>query len=292
MDAAQMELVALSSATLVALASTIFFLLVVKAWSALTHSTSGTRFPKSIMLEAAQRYRDELARHGQEQSIYLATGLMFAVVFFLAVIFRPDDMFADVPQWQHIVVVILLAVAVGFLVFRLTTIVILRRKLSFIRDANMATGHSLQKLTANKNRVFHDVRCGAGTIDSVIVGLHGVYTVSVIARKPGKDNRIRLEGDQILFADDKSVSVQRSGTKSVRLAKEIRLATGNSIRVRSVIAVPGWEVVSQLSDDYLVVNERNVAMLTGWRDEKDYLLNEDVETIHQMLTERCTRFST
>lgn len=156
----------------------------------------------------------------------------------------------------------------------------------------MATGNSLQKLTSHKNRVFHDVCCGAGTIDSVIVGLHGVYTVSVIARKPGKDNQLRLKDDQLIFPREEVVSVQRSRTKSVRLAKEIRLTTGNNIRVRSVIAVPGWEVVSQVSSDFMVVNERNVAMLTGWRDEKDYLLNEDVETIHQMLTERCTRFST
>lgn len=285
-----MELVALSSATLVALASTIFFLLVIKAWSAFAHSTTGTRFPKSIMLEAAQRYRDELAKHGREQSIYLASGLMFAVVFFLSVLLRPDDMFADIPKWQHIVVVILLAIAIAFLLFRLTTIVIARRQLSFVRDANMATGHSLQKLTANKNRVFHDVPCSAGTIDSVVVGLHGVYTVSVIARKPGKDNRVRLKDDQLVFANEEAVSVQRSGNKSARLAKEIRKVTGNSIRVRSVIAVPGWEVDSQASNDYLVVNERNAVMLTGWRDESDYLLNEDVETIHQMLTERCTRF--
>ena len=91
-----MELVTLSSATLVALASTIFFLLIIRAWSAFAHSTTGTRFPKSIMLEAAQRYRDELVRHGREQSIYLASGLLFAVVFFLSVLLRPDEIFADI----------------------------------------------------------------------------------------------------------------------------------------------------------------------------------------------------
>ena len=45
----------------------------------------------------------------------------------------------------------------------------------------MATGHALQRLVTNGNRVFHDVECAAGTIDHVVVGLQGIYTVSVIA---------------------------------------------------------------------------------------------------------------
>ena len=50
-----------------------------------------------------------------------------------------------------------------------------------------------------------------------------------------------------------------------------------------VIAVPGWEVVSQSSEDYLVVNESNLVMMSGWKDPSDYLLDEDVEQIHDYL---------
>jgi hypothetical protein len=156
----------------------------------------------------------------------------------------------------------------------------------------MATGHSLQKLSANQNRVFHDVPCGSLVIDNVIVGLQGIYAVSVIARMPGKDNRVRLRGDTLTFAPEKqSLSVTRSGAKSVRLAKELGQLLGHEVRVRSVIAVPGWEIESQVSDDYLVVNERNLSMLSGWRDEQDFLMTEDVARIQGLLTKRCTRFS-
>jgi len=155
----------------------------------------------------------------------------------------------------------------------------------------MATGHSLQKLTANQNRVFHFVPCGSQVIDNVIVGLQGIYAVSVIAKMPGKDNRVRLRGDTLTFAPGKeALSVTRSGAKSVRLAKELGELVGHEVRVRSVIAVPGWEIDSQVSDDYLVVNERNLSMLSGWKDQNDYLLNEDVASIQNMLTQRCTRF--
>jgi hypothetical protein len=32
-------------------------------------------------------------------------------------------------------------------------------------------------------------------------------------------------------------------------------------------------------------------MLSGWKDQADYLMNEDVEAIQKLLTQRCTRFT-
>ena len=159
-------------------------------------------------------------------------------------------------------------------------------------DANMATGHALQKLTSNRNRAFHDVRCQAGIIDNVIVGLHGIYAISVIAKKPGKNNQVRLKGDELSFAPGKeTISVSRSGKKSAQLARELRKIVNHEVRVRPVIAIPGWEVESQSSDDYLVVNERNLAMMSGWKEQADYLMDEDVAAIQNLLTKRCTRFT-
>ena len=288
-----MSLVAISGAATIALASTIVFLLIVKSWQAFAQSVvTTTRFPQSIMLEAAQRFRDELERLGREQSIYLIAALVFTVIFAITYLLPPQGMFENLPQWQLILVLVLFAAAALYTGYRLMRIVVAKRRIAFVRDANMATGHALQKLTSNQNRVFHDVPCSAGVIDNVIVGLHGIYAVSVIARKPGKDNRVRLRGDELSFAPgNTTISISRSGTKSGRLAKEIRKLVKHDVRVRSVVAVPGWEIESQVSDEYLVVNERNLAMLSGWKDEKDYLMNEDVEAVQKMLTKRCTRFS-
>ena len=288
-----MSLTALSGAATIALTSTIIFLLIVKSWHALTQSVvTTTRFPHSIMLEAAQRFRDELERLGREQSVYLIAALVFAVIFVISYLLPPQGMFEDLPQWQLIVVLVLFGAAALYTLYRLLRIVITKRRLAFMRDANMATGHALQKLTGNRNRVFHDVPCGRGVIDNVVVGLHGIYAISVIARKPGKDNRVRLRGDELSFAPGHvAMSVSRSGTKSGRLANQIRKLLKHDVRVRSVVVVPGWEIESQVSDEYLVVNERNLAMLSGWKDQRDFLMNEDVDIVQNMLTERCTRFS-
>ena len=79
------------------------------------------------------------------------------------------------------------------------------------------------------------------------------------------------------------------GQRTQALAREFKKALQHEVRVRCVIAVPGWEIESQASSEYLIVNERNLAMLRGWKDENDYLLNEQVETLHDLMTERCTR---
>jgi len=286
-----MDLTVLSGSAAIALASTIIFLLVVKSWSAFAKSTATTRFPESIMLEPAQRIRDKIVRYSQEQSVYLVSALVFTVVFSIVYLFPPLELFDNVPDWQLYVVLALLGIALAALAYKIVRIVIARRRLLFSQDASMATGHALQKITVNQNRVFHDVPSAAGTIDNVVVGLHGIYTVSVIARRPGKEDRATLKGDRLSFGEKDIVSVKRSATKSQQLAKEIRKVTGHDIRVRSVIAIPGWQIESQQSSDFLVVNERNLAMLTGWKDQKDYLMNEDVEAVHKLLTERCTRFA-
>jgi hypothetical protein len=286
-----MDLTAVSGAATIALASTIILLLAMKSWAVFAKSTTSTRFPESIMLEAAQRIRDKLDKLSHDQSAYLVSALVFTVVFCIFYLVQPQGMFDDVPQWQLIVVLVLLGIASGFAAYRLGQTIITKRKLLFHRDAVMATGHALQKLTANQNRVFHDVPCSAGTIDNVIVGLQGIYTISVIARPAGKNNQAALKGDRLSFGDKQAVSVKRAAAKSAQLAKEIRKVTGHDIRVRSVIAIPGWEIDSQQSTDFLAVNERNLAMLTGWRDQKDYLMNEDVEAVQKLLTKRCTRFA-
>ena len=71
------------------------------------------------------------------------------------------------------------------------------------------------------------------------------------------------------------------------LEREFRRLVDHRVRVRSVIAVPGWTVEAQNSDEHLLVNEKTLAMLSGWKDQADFLMDEDVDAIHRTLTTRC-----
>jgi len=281
-----MSLQAISSAATIALASTIIILLAVKSWHLITQPFSNMRsFPGSIMVEAAQRFRVQLDRLKSEQALYLTLCLMFIVTFGIAVLLRPQDTFGILPDWQNIVVLTAVAIGACYGVYRFIVTIIERRRVTFVRDANMAVGHSLQMLTANRSRVFHEVNCSTGVIDNVVVGLNGIYAVNVIAQRPKKDNRVQLNGDDLSFAPGKiTVSLAHCGQMAKQLAKALRKQVDHDVRVRPVVAVPGWEIESQASENYLLVNERSLAMMRGWNDEIDFLMSEDVDAVQAYLT--------
>jgi len=286
-----MNLEAISVAASIALVSTFVFLLLAKSWHVISKSVgSASSFRGSIMLEAAQRFRDEMERLTRRLHVYLTCALVFAVIFSVSYLLRPEDVFKNLPNWQLMAIISVLGVIALYAIVRFFAVLLARRRTEFVRDATIAAGHGLQKLTANSNRVFHDVPCGSGIIDNVIVGLHGVYAVHVVARRAGKNNRVRLEGDILTFAaGNNSLSLAQFDQRTKQLAREFRKILNHDVMVRCVVAVPGWEIESQASENQLIVNERNLAMLRGWKDQNDYLMNEEVERLQELLTERCTR---
>ena len=286
-----MILEAISSAATIALACAALALLLVKtARYAVLPLSRNSRFANSIMIEAAQRLRDELRHLSGERSVYITGILVFAATFLVAWILDPQEIFAALPAWKHGVLLFVVIFAFACLLYRMWAVAMESRRLEFECDASLATGHSLLKLTGNNNRVFHDVPCETGYIDHVVVGLHGIYAVKVIARRPRKDNRVRLKGDEIAFAPGREWLPLTDFAVAVRqLAVQFRKQVGHEVNIRKVIAVPGWDVDVQHSDEYLLVNERNLIMMSGWKDSSDYLLNEDVELIQEFLTESSRR---
>jgi len=286
-----MDIEAISGAATVALTSTILFILVAKSWSALSRTVSSTpSFADSIMQEAAQRFRDELDQLSRSQSIYLSGALVFLMLFVAAYVLRAQELFAGYPSWQLWLQIAFLSLATCFAAWRLGNTVLARRNVKFVRDANVAIGHQLQQISTGANRVFHDVETSAGVVDHVLVGQTGIYAVNVVARRGARNGSAVLDGNELSFSNsDKALQIIDVTAATARLEKEICQLLGHKIRVRSVVAVPGWEIAEQASEQHLLVNERMIAMLRGWKDQSDYLMNEDVDLLQQELTARCRR---
>ncbi|MBT8099629.1 MAG: NERD domain-containing protein, partial [Gammaproteobacteria bacterium] len=158
----------------------------------------------------------------------------------------------------------------------------------FQRDANIAIGHELQRIAVNHGRAYHDVACSAGVVDHVLVGHNGVYAINVVARRHFKKADVYLDGNELHFSNAKKpLSIVNIVAATKRIEKEFRQLTGKETRVRSVIALPGWDIREQSGNDHLLVNERNLPMISGWKDHDDYLMNEDVEAMQKDLTRRC-----
>lgn len=286
-----MNIEAISGSATVAIACTFVFLLVAKSWQLVARSLSThPNFPDAIMREAAQRFRDELEALSRKQSTYLGAGVMFVCIFAVANTFEAHQLFEGYPAWQLYALLAALSGAAGFALYRLVLTARQWRKVRFLRDANIAVGHSLQRIAIGHGRVFHDVITPAGVVDHVIVGPGGVYAINVVAHRAMRRESVQLTDSELRFKPDgTTVSIADIASKTTRLEQEFRDLLKNSVRVRSVIAVPGWHAEAQTGDGHLVVNERTLPMLRGWRNEADYLMDEDVQTLQQHLTKTCKR---
>ena len=276
-----MDIESFSGAATVALASTVVFVLVTKSWQILSRTVSSSpTFADSIMREAAQRFRDEFERLSNTQSTYLSAGLVFLVLFAAAHVLNAERLFAGYPVWQLYTLLVL---------FQLAQIILARRRVKLLRDANIAVGHRLQNIAVGFGRVYHDVETSAGVIDHVIVGPNGAYAVNVFAQRPAKNGSVELDLNTLTFGPGaRQVSIVQIAASTAALEREFRRLLDHRVRVRSVIAVPGWQVNSQSSEEHLLVNDKSLPMLKGWKDKADYLMNEDVDALHRLLASRCS----
>jgi len=286
-----MNIEAISGSATVAIACTFVFLLAAKFWHLFARSLNAhPNFPDAIMREAAQRFRDEFEALSRKQSAYLGASLTFVFIFAVAHNFQAQRLFEGYPAWQLYLLLATLLAAAGFALYRLICTVREWRRVRFLRDANIAVGHSLQRIAVGHGRVFHDVPTPAGVVDHVIVGPGGVYAVNVVAHRAMRRENVQLADGELRFKPDgKTIPITDIASRTTRLEQEFRELLKNSVRVRSVIAVPGWHADSQTGDGHLVVNERTLPMLRGWRSEADYLMDEDVQALQQHLTKTCKR---
>ncbi|MCP4301169.1 MAG: NERD domain-containing protein [Gammaproteobacteria bacterium] len=284
-----MEIEAISGAATVALTSTILFLVVAKFWSAVSRTvSSGPYFADSIMHEAAQRFRDELDRLSTSQSIYLGGALVFAVLFTAAYVLQARQLFDGYPEWQLYLFLGFLSMAVGYAIYQLIGTIVARRQVKFLRDATVAIGHQLQQISSGKTQVYHDVKTSAGVVDHVVISQSGIYAINVVAKRAPGAASVRLQDNALQFSNTKDPqSIVDLAARANRLEKEFHQLLGHQVRVRSVIAAPGWEIGDQASKNHLLVNERNVAMIRGWRDNSDHMMDEEVDALNQAMTAKC-----
>lgn len=282
-----MDIESFSGAATVAAASTIVFVLVIKSCQIIARSVnSGPTFADSIMREAAQRFRDEFDRLSNRQATYLSAGLVFVVLFFVAYILQAERLYADYPDWQLYFFLAVLTFGAVLALIKLVQTFVERRQVRLLRDANIAVGHQLQRIATGFGRVYHDVETSAGVIDHVIVGQNGAYAVNVFARRPAKNGHVEFGNNSLLYQPSgKTHTIVATAKRTAALERDFRRLLDHRVRVRSVIAVPGWEIHEQSSEDHLLVNDRSLPMLRGWKDQSDYLMNEDVDALHRMLTE-------
>jgi hypothetical protein len=285
-----MDIHGISGAATVAIASSAVFVLVARSWHRLSRVIGvQPSFANSIMREAAQRFRDEFERLSNKRSTYLGACLVFLVLFVAAYELDADRLFLGYPLWQLYILFAALLCCVLLSAQQLLKTSMECHRVRLLRDSNIAVGHGIQRIAADFGYAYHDVDTAAGMIDHLIIGASGAYAINVVAKRPSAGGTVSLDGTDLVFSP-------AGGTETIvpiaaaiaALEREFRRLLDHRVRVRSVIAVPGWEIDSQSSEEHLLVNEKSLPMLCTWKDKNDHLMNEDADALHALLAARCS----
>ncbi len=282
---------AMTSALAIALVATSLFLLTGVGWLELTKKLQYRRvFSDQIMFEAGHRYRERLQTLDARHWVYLAAVPVFLLLLLTVGVLRPPPPLVTAPGWVWLLTALFLLLVSLYLPYEIWRLRRMRTRLAFWRDASMAVGHALQRTTSKGNRVFHNVKVGSQIIDNVVVGTNGVYAVNVFAREKVKqeESSVRLKKSYLVFGRVKvSQPVSKAVKSTTQLSRELSELIGHPVKVRSVIALPGWQIGSSATGEHLLVNEKTVVMLTGWTDTEAFLMSEDVDVILDYLAKKC-----
>lgn len=247
-------------------------------------------FGELILREPGHRVRQNLQNLDRQYFLFLSALLVYALLLVVALLLVTPRLPFELPGWAWTALsatALLVSLLIPFQVMKLKRA---RSRLAFRQSANIAIGHALQRIASRGYNIYHDVRVGSHVIDNVVIGAKGAYAVNVFVLDTprAKNGTARLDDSSVVFGKAKtSAPVGVSVNRVSGLSKELSRVIGHPIRVRSVIAIPGWNVASAASDKHLLVNEKTVAMLTGWTDPDTYLMDDDVSQIHEYLAPRC-----
>ena len=155
-----------------------------------------------------------------------------------------------------------------------------------------ALGGVLGRLALQGHRAFHDVPLGELTLDHLVVGKLGAFAINLVARRPGKSgNVVRINGRSIEFQDGyallDTIALAERGARAV--ADVAMKTTSHRVHVLPVVAVPGWEIAppqGQAGDAFLV-NEKSAVLLLRNSKPADYLMDQDVAALQELLARLC-----
>ena len=293
MDTALLQGVIIAAA--VSLLATFAFLAVAKTGLLFTRrSRRRSAFAGAILFEAGHRFRKKMNFVDASTSVHLTAGLVFLIVFLTVSLIETPTPAVPVPAWAWALGAVSVLAGICFIPYSLVRLLQQRSRLAYVRDAHMAIGHALQGTSLRGSRVFHDVTIGRTVIDHVVVSASGVYAVNVVVRRQrrrmfDREARYASLNDNALDFDGvkDQTSLAAALRRSSRLSAALTKVTAEPVKTRPVIAVPGWRVGGPSHDQLLLVNEKNLMMMTGWTDKDSYLMDEDVAQIIEHLSKCC-----
>jgi hypothetical protein len=185
---------------------------------------------------------------------------------------------------------------IGFIayhLFKLIKLINLRQSCRLGYEGEMAVGQELNQLMRDGYYVYHDFPADKFNIDHIVVGTSGVFAVETKVRsKPtSKDRRadakVRYDGRCLQFPNGTDVqAIEQAKRQAEWLSKWLRSAVGEAVRVRPVVALPGWFVKRVASGGISVINPKNFRSISKPKDG-NILTERMISRIIHQLEQKC-----
>ena len=216
-----------------------------------------------MLRQPAQSLRAGLDELNDDISMYLAMALMFP--FLVSTMFFADIWLRGVTLSEGRWVMYPVMGLVATVYFSMKTVSLGTQKRKFLQaiDAELVVAQELEVLRALGCRIFHDLQCGEFNIDHVVIGKGGVFAVETKSRlKPEKGGgkeaaSVRYDGKVLHFPGWVEAKPLQQAERQARwLEQKLGKATGEPVKVRGVLALPGWFVTLQARGDVSVINPK------------------------------------
>ena len=194
------------------------------------------------------------------------------------------------------ILVLTIILGSGFTVYCLIKLVKslnLRRSYQLGYAGEIAVGQELNQLMLDGYHVYHDFPAGKFNIDHIVVGPPGVFAIETKARsKPTSkdrkaDAKVKYDGKCIKFPHDTDVqSIEQARRQAEWLSKWLRIAVGEAVKVRPVVALPGWFVERVASGGISVINPKNFRSIAKPKNG-NILTEQMISRIVHQLERKC-----
>jgi hypothetical protein len=182
---------------------------------------------------------------------------------------------------------------IAFYLFKLIKMLNLRRSYRLGYEGETAVGQELNQLMRDGYYVYHDFPAKKFNIDHIVVSPSGVFAVETKARsKPTSkdrkaDAKVKYDGKSLRFPNGTDVeSLEQAKRQAEWLSKWLRSATGEAVKVRPVVALPGWFVERVASGGIRVINPKNFRSIAKPKDG-NFLSEQMISRIVHQLEQKC-----
>lgn len=268
-----------------AAAAGIGFLLLNKIWVWLFSLARPTMGLDGQLQQAPTDYWRRRLHHFESRvnthaAAMVVSGFVFLTLYFTVT--RP--WWRQLASWQWIALGLFFIGLLTYECHKIMGLFLARQRAARRLDTRIATTQSLMDVSTRGNHLFHAIMVGDRIIDHIVVGTNGIYVIHVKVRAPSDTGVVTLQDNMLLFDTGLPPTGLDHWDETLKLfAARVNNVLGHTVRVMSVVAIPGWRIGDHDSECHLLVNDRTMAVLTGWKHADANLMDSEVIQVKQLI---------